>query len=309
VLATDPHASSTAVAYRGRFAPSPTGPLHFGSIVAALGSYLDARANAGEWRVRIDDLDPPRVMRGAADDILATLDACGLEWDGRVVYQGTRGEAYHHALHALRDGGLLYACACSRREIADSGVAGIEGFVYPGTCREGVPAGRAARAWRIRAGEAPISFDDAVQGRIEQSLATAVGDFVLYRADHVYAYHLAAALDDAGQGITHVVRGADLLDSTPRQIYLQRLFGFPTPRYAHLPVAVNERGEKLSKQTYAAPVDRGNPGHALVEALRFLGQDPPATLARATPREILGWGVAHWRLAAVPRVRSLRLPP
>ncbi|HYH40607.1 MAG TPA: glutamate--tRNA ligase family protein, partial [Burkholderiales bacterium] len=152
VPVTDPPASPTAVAYRGRFAPSPTGPLHFGSVVAALGSYLDARANGGEWLVRIDDLDPPRVVRGAAHDILATLEACGLEWDGSVEHQSTRSEAYHHALHALRQKGVLYACACSRREIADSGVAGIEGYVYPGTCREGVAAGRTARAWRVRAG-------------------------------------------------------------------------------------------------------------------------------------------------------------
>ena len=309
VPVTDPLASTTAVAYRGRFAPSPTGPLHFGSVVAALGSYLDARAHAGEWLVRIDDLDPPRVMHGAADDILATLEACGLEWDGEVERQSMRSEAYHHALHALRQKGVLYACACSRREIADSGIAGIEGYVYPGTCREGVAAGRTARAWRVRADEALIGFDDAIQGRIEQPLASAIGDFVLYRADHVYAYHLAVALDDAEQGITHVVRGADLLDSTPRQIHLQRLLGLPTPHYAHLPVVVNARGEKLSKQTHAAPLDRRNPARALLQALRFLGQAPPADADRATPHEILRWGVANWRLASVPRVRTLNLSP
>jgi glutamyl-Q tRNA(Asp) synthetase len=277
-------------------------------MVAALGSYLEARAQRGVWLVRIDDLDPPRVARGAADDILATLEACAMEWHGRVEYQSMRSEAYHHALHTLRRTGKLYVCACSRREIADSGLPGVEGPVYPGTCREGIPAGRRARAWRIQAGEAAIGFDDAVQGRIEQSLGTDVGDFVLYRADHVYAYHLAVALDDTEQGITDVVRGADLLDSTPRQIYLQKLLGLPTPKYAHLPVVINERGEKLSKQTHAAPIDRANAGAVMVQALRFLGQEPPAELARVTPSEILRWGEAHWRLARVPRVRS-RQPP
>ena len=293
--------------YRGRFAPSPTGPLHFGSLVAALGSYLDARVNGGAWLVRIEDLDPPRVAPGSPDDILGTLEACGMEWDGAVAYQSTRADEYHGALHALRQQGKLYACACSRREIADSGLAGIEGYVYPGTCRAGLPAGRAARAWRIAVEDTPIAFDDAIQGRIEQTLSKQIGDFVLYRADRVYAYQLAVALDDAEQGITHVVRGADLLDSTPRQIYLQQLLGLPTPHYAHLPIAVNERGEKLSKQTHARPVDRGNPAPALLQALRFLGHDAPAALDRASPREVLRWGEAHWRLSRVPKARSLEM--
>jgi glutamyl-Q tRNA(Asp) synthetase len=294
--------------YRGRFAPSPTGPLHFGSLVAALGSYLDARANGGAWLVRIDDLDRPRVAPGAADDILRTLEGCGLEWDGKVVYQGTRTEAYHRALHALRSTGKVFACACSRREVADSGIAGIEGHVYPGTCRAGLSEARTARVWRMVTEAAPIGFDDAVQGRVEQSLARDIGDFVLYRADRIYAYHLAVAIDDAEQGITHVVRGADLIDSTPRQIYLQRLLGLPTPRYAHLPVALNTRGEKLSKQTHAAPLDRTNPGAALVTALRFLNQPAPPALDRAKVREIVDWGATNWRLDRVPQLRSTRSP-
>ena len=291
--------------YRGRFAPSPTGPLHFGSLVAALGSYLEARVHGGHWSVRIDDLDPPRVVRGAADDILKTLEACGLEWDGRVVYQSTRSDAYHCALHALRQHGKVYACGCSRREIADSAIAGLEGYVYPGTCRPGLPAGRAARAWRIDTGGSVISFDDAIQGRIEQDLERSIGDFVLYRADRVHAYHLAVAVDDAELGVTDVVRGADLLDSTPRQVYLQRLLGLPTPRYAHLPVAVNERGEKLSKQTHAAPVDKGQASAVLVRALRFLGHDVPHALERETVRNVWQWGLANWRLDRVPRTRVL----
>jgi glutamyl-Q tRNA(Asp) synthetase len=290
--------------YRGRFAPSPTGPLHFGSLVAAVGSFLDARANAGAWLVRIDDLDPPRVVPGSADDILRTLEACGMEWDGHVVYQSARSEAYHCALHELRQHANVYACACSRREIADSGVAGIEGYVYPGTCREGLPAGRRARAWRVDTQGATIAFDDAVQGTIEQDLATSTGDFVLYRAERVYAYQLAAAVDDAEQGITHVVRGADLLDSTARQIFLQRLLRLPTPHYAHLPVAVDERGEKLSKQTRAPALDRSDVVPALAQALSFLGHALPSGLGRSSAAEIWRWAIASWRLARVPRVRS-----
>jgi glutamyl-Q tRNA(Asp) synthetase len=291
-------------AYRGRFAPSPTGPLHTGSLVAALGSYLEARANGGAWLVRIDDLDPPRVMRGCADDILRTLEACALEWDGGVVHQSARADAYHSALHALRRTGSVYACACSRREIANAGIVGIEGYVYPGTCRGGLPPGRGARAWRVVTDDAAIVFEDALQGRVEQSLAREVGDFVVYRADRVYAYHLAVALDDAEQGVTHVVRGADLLDSAPRQIYLQRLLGLRTPQYAHLPVVVNEDGEKLSKQTGAPAVDRRNPVPAMLEALRFLEQEPPAHLQGASAREVMQWAAAHWSLARVPRVRG-----
>lgn len=290
--------------YRGRFAPSPTGPLHFGSLVAAVGSYLEARAHRGDWLVRIDDLDPPRTVPGAAHDILRTLEACGMQWAGTIAYQGVRTEAYHCALHELRQTGKLYACACSRREIADSGVAGIEGYVYPGTCREGVPAGRAARAWRIDTRGAAVDFDDAIQGRVAHDLEREIGDFVLYRADRVYAYQLAAAVDDAEQGVTHVVRGADLIDSTPRQIYLQHLLRLTTPVYAHLPVAVDARGEKLSKQTKAAAIDRGDVSSSLARALRFLGHDAPRALERAGVADIWAWAEANWSLARVPRVRT-----
>ena len=292
--------------YRGRFAPSPTGPLHFGSLVAAVGSYLEARVHGGAWLVRIEDLDPPRVIAGSADDILRTLEACGMAWEGRVAHQSERADAYHCALHELRRHGRLYACACSRREIADSGIAGIEGYVYPGTCREGVPAGRTARAWRVDTKGAAIAFDDAVQGSIEQDVGNTIGDFVLYRADRVYAYQLAVAVDDAEQGITHVVRGADLLDSTARQIHLQRLLGLATPRYAHLPVAVNERGEKLSKQTRTRAIDRANVRPALAQALRFLGHEVPSEVESSGVSTIWDWAVRNWSIARVPRVRTRR---
>jgi glutamyl-Q tRNA(Asp) synthetase len=294
--------------YRGRFAPSPTGPLHFGSLVAAVGSYLEARSHNGAWLVRIEDLDPPRVAPGAADDILRTLEACGMEWDGPVAYQVAHTDAYHCALHELRQQGKLYACACSRSEIADSAVAGIEGYVYPGTCRDGLPAARSARAWRIRTQGAATAFDDAIQGRVAQDIEREIGDFVLVRADHVYAYQLAVVVDDAEQGITDVVRGADLLDSTPRQIYLQRLLGLATPRYAHLPVAVNARGEKLSKQTLAPAIDRTNVVPALTAALRFLGQETPPQPEQAAVKDVWQWALQSWRMARVPRVRAISAP-
>lgn len=288
-------------AYRGRFAPSPTGALHFGSLVAALGSFLEARCRAGSWLLRMEDLDRPRVVPGAANEILKQLEACGLTWDGEILWQSTRRDAYHAALDQLRREDLVYPCACSRREIADSAVAGIEGPVYPGTCRGGVADGRTPRAMRVLCAGEPIGFDDALQGRIEQRLDVQIGDFVLHRADDVFAYQLAVVVDDAFQGITHVVRGADLLASTPRQIHLQRLLGLPTPAYTHLPVALNSRREKLSKQTLAAPVATHDPVPQLSAALRFLGQAPPPELAHAGLVEFWEWAIAHWRLETVPK--------
>jgi glutamyl-Q tRNA(Asp) synthetase len=293
--------------YRGRFAPSPTGPLHFGSLVAALGSYLDARAQGGEWLVRMEDLDPPREVPGAAADILRTLEALGLGWDGTVVRQSERGEAYATALARLERGGATYPCACTRKEVGDAALAGSDGSrVYPGTCRHGLPASRAARATRVRVGDAEVEFHDALQGRMGQRLALDVGDFVLRRADGLIAYQLAVVVDDAAQGITDVVRGADLLDSTPRQILLQRLLGVPTPRYLHLPVATDAAGEKLSKQTLAAPLELARPGAALVAALRFLGQRPDPRHVDAAPAELLASAAASWDRASIPRVRVAR---
>jgi glutamyl-Q tRNA(Asp) synthetase len=294
--------------YRGRFAPSPTGPLHFGSLVAAVGSFLEARTRGGKWLVRMEDLDPPRIVPEAAADILRTLEACGMEWDGPVACQSTRNDAYHAALHRLRQAGRVYPCACSRREIADSAISGTEGPVYPGTCRKGVAESRTARAQRLDTRGAAVEFDDALQGRIACRLDQEYGDFVLYRADGIYAYQLAVVVDDAEQGITDVVRGADLLGSTPRQIYLQQLLGLPRVRYGHLPVAVNERGEKLSKQTFAAPVDAARPLPALVAVLSFLGQQPPRPLARGAVPELWKWAIENWNLGRVPRITSAPLP-
>ena len=275
--------------YVGRFAPSPTGPLHFGSLVAALASWLDARAAEGRWLVRIEDLDAPRVLSGAADDILRTLDRLGLGWDGPVVYQSRRSASYKAALESLD----TYWCGCTRREIADSSIgrASDGAQIYPGTCRAGLAPGRTPRALRVRTGGEEIAFTDRVQGPQRQVLEREIGDFVLLRADGQFAYQLAVVVDDAEQGVTDVVRGADLLDSTPRQIFLQRLLGYPMPRYLHVPAAVNQAGEKLSKQTGARPVDIKRKAEELARALTFLGQSETDDLAQA---------VANWKPELIP---------
>ena len=280
--------------YRGRFAPSPTGPLHFGSLVAAVGSYLDAKLHNGTWLVRMEDLDVPRSMPGAAEGILRTLEAFGLQSDEPVMYQSHRTSCYEEALSELQTIGAAYPRCCTRKEIADSALYGIEGPVYPGTCRNGIPEGRNGRSWRVRTNNDQVSFNDMLQGHVSQQLERQIGDFVVKRADGMFAYQLAVAVDDAHQGITHIVRGADLLDSTPRQIYVQRLLGLHTPQYMHLPVAVNEAGEKLSKQTLAAPVDETHPVRTLLRVLDFLRQKPPAELAGSDVSAVLDWAIQNW---------------
>jgi glutamyl-Q tRNA(Asp) synthetase len=287
--------------YRGRFAPSPTGPLHFGSLVAAVGSYLSARAQGGEWLVRMEDLDPPREVKGAADDILRTLEVYGFEWDGAVLYQSRRRDAYESAIDILRHQGALYACGCTRKEIADSSVHGIEGLVYPGTCRAGLAAGRRARALRVRTDQAKIEFVDRLQGRQHSSLERDIGDFVVRRADGLFAYQLAVVVDDAEQGITEVVRGADLLASTPRQIHLQQLLGVPTPGYLHLPAALNDQGEKLSKQTLAAPLPLRDPVSVLWQVLEFLGQSPAPEWRRLPRADFWAAAIERWTEATISR--------
>jgi len=293
------------VVYRGRFAPTPSGPLHFGSIVAAVGSYVEARTHGGEWHLRIDDLDPPRVVQGAVDSILRCLEQLGFEWDGPVIYQSQRAPAYHAALHQLRQHGMVYPCACSRKEIAEHAVMGVEGPVYPGTCRDGMPPGREARAVRLRTAGARVAFEDAVLGPQGRDIEREAGDFVLYRADGVFAFHLASAVDDGELGMTDIVRGADLLESSARQIYVLRLLGLPVPRYAHLPIAVNASGEKLSKQTHAEAIDPRDPGRVLVPALRFLGQAPPQELSGESTHVLWDWATTNWRLDRVPQGRAV----
>jgi glutamyl-Q tRNA(Asp) synthetase len=287
--------------YRGRFAPSPTGPLHFGSLVAATASYLDARAAGGEWLVRIEDVDRPRSVPGAADEILRTLERFGFAWDGSVVYQSARQDLYLAALEHLKQGGFAFPCGCSRREIETG-----QNSVYPGTCRGGLHRERAVRSWRVRVPEDLVCFDDRVQGRWCQQLASEVGDFVVLRADGFFAYQLAVVVDDGEQGITDVVRGVDLMDSTPRQLYLQRLLASPTPRYLHVPVAVNSRGEKLSKQTLAAPAGCNSPVETLHKVLRFLGQSTPEETLNLA--DFWDWAIGHWRPDTVPAERACPAP-
>jgi glutamyl-Q tRNA(Asp) synthetase len=298
----------SASTYVGRFAPSPTGPLHFGSLVAALGSYLEACAQGGRWLLRMEDVDEPRCSREAGDDILRTLQRCGFEWDGAVMVQSARKERYRDVLERLKRESLVYPCACTRKELADSTMATLApdgAAIYPGICRDGLAPGKPARAWRLKVDDSAVCFDDAVQGRLCQNLAREVGDFVLLRADGFFAYQLAVVVDDADQGVTHVVRGADLLDSTPRQICLQHRLGLPTPHYAHLPVAVNAAGEKLSKQTLAPALDGSDPVPALGAAMRFLGHEVPLDLRRTTTADFWTWAKATWRLNRVPRSRCL----
>ncbi|MES9855459.1 MAG: tRNA glutamyl-Q(34) synthetase GluQRS [Sedimenticola sp.] len=279
--------------YRGRFAPSPSGPLHFGSLVAALGSYLEACSHQGEWLLRMEDIDPPREKKGAADDILKTLECFGFEWADDVLYQSSRCEAYHEALSQLVSAQRVYACKCSRKEVAMAGLQGVDGPLYSGFCRGTPPFGRWKAALRLHTEESLIRFKDSVFGVHHQNIASDVGDFVIKRVDGVFAYQLAVVVDDAYQGITHVVRGADLLHSTPRQIYLQQLLDFTTPHYTHLPLVLNEQGEKLSKQAGDLPVGRRDPLPTLIAALKFLNQplpiERPDTLA-----DFWCWAIRHW---------------
>jgi glutamyl-Q tRNA(Asp) synthetase len=292
--------------------------LHFGSLAAAVGSYLDARHHNGTWLVRMEDLDTPRCVAGAADDILRTLEAFSLHWDGEIICQSRRSAAYETVLQQLKESGVAYPCCCTRREIADSALHGIDGPVYPGTCRNGIPAGREGRAWRVRTGLLPsplvvgergrIEFDDALQDHITQYLESDIGDFVVKRADGLFAYQLAVVVDDAFQHITHVVRGADLLHSTPRQIYLQRLLGFATPAYMHLPIAVNAQGEKLSKQTLAPAIATDDVVATLIAVLEFLRQQPPAELRQGRVEEVLKWAVGNWQPERMKGCRQLPAP-
>jgi len=296
--------------YVGRFAPSPTGPLHFGSLVAAVGSYCLARQAGGRWLLRMEDLDRPRVVPGAAEEILRGLEMCGLEWDGEILWQSRRDGRYREVVESLRDRGLVFDCGCTRREIlASAPHPGEEGPVYPGTCRAGLPAGRRPRALRLRVPDDVVGFCDGLFGPQEQHLLTAVGDFVLRRADGLFAYQLAVVVDDHDCGVTRVVRGADLLGSTPRQIYLHQCLGWPHPHYLHLPLALAGDGQKLSKRHGALPLRPRLAGRWLAAALEFLGQQVPAELKAAPPAEILAWGVAHFERGRLPRRAAVPVLP
>lgn len=298
-LQPTPHSPKSSP-YRGRFAPSPTGPLHFGSLVAAMGSYLQARRAGGEWLVRIEDLDPPRTIPGSADDILRTLDALGFEWTGPVLYQSSRSEAYEHALQSLIGRDLAYPCSCSRSElqalarVAVTPSTADDELRYPGRCRHRPLRAAGPFAWRFRVADHTLCFTDSLQGECCCNLWQSLGDFVIRRRDGWFAYQLAVVVDDAAQGITEVVRGADLLMNTPRQMVLQQALQLATPGYLHLPLATDAAGHKLGKSTAAPAIDTQSAGHTLWHALQFLQQQPSAALRDASPSQIWQWAIEHW---------------
>lgn len=290
--------ASRTSSYIGRFAPTPSGNLHFGSLVAALASYLDARAVGGRWLLRMEDLDPPREEPGAQTAILKALECYGFEWDGPMVRQSDRHDAYAEVLNRLFQQGLAYACTCSRKQLEP-----YHG-IYPGLCRNLGHAQNDA-AIRLRVPELEYRFVDRVQGEYRQHLGREVGDFVIRRRDGLYAYQLAVVLDDAWQGITDIVRGADLLDSTPRQLYLQELLGLHQPRYLHVPLITQPDGHKLGKSYRSPPLTEDQAPPLLLRALRALGQTPPADLNGASVAQIMAWGAAHWDAALIPRTLSV----
>lgn len=284
--------------YIGRFAPTPSGYLHFGSLVAALASYLDARSVGGRWLLRMEDLDPPREAPGAQDAILHTLERYGLHWDGELVRQSERHADYEALVQRLFDQGLAYACTCSRKQLEGSG------GIYPGYCSNAGHS-RHDAAIRLRVPQLTYRFTDRVQGEYSQHLGEDVGDFVICRRDGLYAYQLAVVLDDAWQGVNNVVRGADLLDSTPRQLYLQELLGFSQPRYLHVPLIIQPDGHKLGKSYRSPPLPGDQATTLLIRALRALGQPAPSELAGASAEELLAWSARQWNAELIPRTRNL----
>jgi glutamyl-Q tRNA(Asp) synthetase len=282
--------------YIGRFAPSPTGPLHFGSLVAAVASYLQARAQSGLWLLRIEDIDPPREQPGATRLILDALEKYGFEWDGDIIYQSRTAAAHDAALQSLLERGLAYPCGCSRRHLADV-ARGPLGTIYPGTCRNGCSAKETAI--RIRTNDEPISFVDALQGKQTQRLESESGDFIIRRRDGLVAYQLAVVVDDEVEGVTEIVRGIDIMDSTQRQIWLQQLLGYSAPQYVHIPVITHPNGDKLSKLTGAPGIPLKNPKPILLAALVALRQDPPTDLTASSLHDIWQWAISNWKLESL----------
>jgi glutamyl-Q tRNA(Asp) synthetase len=296
--------------YRGRFAPSPTGPLHFGSLIAALGSYLQARQANGQWLVRIEDLDLPRTVPGSADSILLTLDALGFEWDEAVMFQSTRTQAYEYALEMLRAKELAYPCSCTRSELQafnTSTRASTDELHYPGLCRQGPLRAQGPYAWRLRVPNQAICFADTLQGDHCINLQRSTGDFVIKRRDGLFAYQLAVVVDDAEQGITEVVRGADLLSNTPRQIALQQALGLPTPTYIHMPLAVDAGGHKLGKSSAASPIDSTNAASTIWQALRLLHQPIPNELQNAALATVWNWASTYWDITRLCNISRLQV--
>jgi len=290
------------MAYIGRFAPSPTGPLHFGSLVAAVASYCDAKANQGKWLLRIENVDTTREVAGATEQIIDCLKAYGFAWDDEVLIQNERSDIYQSYLDQLIEQQLAYRCNCTRKAIAEQNPPmGLEGYIYPRTCFKQSLNARQPTAWRMHVGDKKISFQDRCVGIIEHDMASEIGDFVLKRADGIYSYHLAVAVDDALQGVTHVVRGEDLLHSTSRQIMLQEALNLPTPEYMHIPIVKNAEGEKLSKQTLAPAIDEDNVIDNLFQAFKFLQLNPPSHLRTATINQLWDWAFTNWQHATLTK--------
>ena len=285
--------------YIGRFAPTPSGPLHFGSIIAALGSYLQARINQGKWLVRIDDIDQSRSIPGIDKLILDQLERLGLFWDETVVYQSQRHELYQDAIDRLEYLNCIFPCACSRKDLSEKS--------YPGTCRKGIKTGNSGRAIRIKTNNNEIGMDDQLQGYYAQLLESEVGDFIIKRSDGFYADHLAVVVDDAEQKVTDIVRGVDLLDSTPRQVYLQRLLEVNTPSYLHLPIAVDKTGRKISKTNKAESINANNPGTTLFAVLNFLGQAPPVDIMDSDVESLLNWSIQNWDINSIPKQKEIKI--
>lgn len=291
--------------YRGRFAPSPTGQLHFGSLLTAVASYLEARSHQGDWLIRIEDVDELRNVPGSADEILRTLDRYGFEWDEEVLYQTRRKQAYEEVMQQLIDKELIYRCICSRKDLRENNEMGNQGLAYPGTCESKNHPADLQHALRVRTSDHDIEFTDAVMGFYCQNVKQEIGDFVIRRKDGLFAYQLAVVIDDEFQNITHIVRGVDLLDSTPRQIYLQTQLSYRQPDYAHLPVAVDKNGDKISKHNGFGGIDNKKPVPALFKALQFLGQQPDNGLQHASINTLWQWAMEYWDIKKVPNVEKM----
>lgn len=289
--------------YIGRFAPSPSGPLHFGSLVAAVGSYLQAKSQHGMWQVRIEDIDPPREVDGASEDILKTLLAYGLQWDGPVIYQSQQSANYETVLTSLINQNLCYACCCTRKMIKQ------QGGLYLGTCRDlnNPLIDNALRINLLSISHKPTYFEDQLQGNINVAPSEVEDDFIIKRKDGLYAYNLAVVVDDIEQGITEIVRGSDLISTTGKQLCLYQLLGANQPNYVHLPVAVSSPGLKLSKQNHATAVDTLNPTPILKKVLAFLGHPVPKDIPQQSCPEILFWAIQHWSLDKVPKQREIQI--
>lgn len=287
--------------YVGRYAPTPSGPLHFGSLVAAVGSYLQARKNQGSWLLRIEDIDPPREVAGATVSIINTLEAHGFEWHGEICYQSQRLEHYAAALALLKQKQQIYACSCSRKLLLETAQHGQYGVIYPGTCRNHSTTLKKQHSLRLKTQSQQTCFTDLLQGDYCQNLAKDIGDFIVKRSDGLYSYQLAIVVDDMLQGVTEIVRGADLLDSTPRQIFLQQQLDYPSPSYMHLPIACNSQGQKLSKQHHAEPLTISHPVLNLCKAMEFLGFKVAQDIKQSSLTDFWTWAISVWDISKIPR--------